>query len=495
MEPEPPDPPDPVSKSILNLINASEYISNSEFTLIDRKQYQKKKNNKLLTIKPKEKSNLKNIHLALDSLKDSSFTSTNVVAAKTKAVDSIVATENIFRTRYNDSDKGPYIVQVQLIEDSPSSGSTLHPIKFGNFLFKNNMKNILNDGIKRVGRNRLVVHFRTPLDANNFLDNNLLFEANKYKVFIPTYNICRLGVVKGIPSDWSHDDIISNIEVPSGFGKILRTRRVSRKVINNGISSWVPTQSVILTFDGQAIPARVSSFYTSIEVEQYIYPTVQCYNCCRFGHTRVQCRSKPRCYKCSLDHAGDSCIKTSNFLCINCQGMHEASDKICPEYVRQSNIKYKMSRESISYQEAAKEFGTSKQLYAEVVKKPNVISSSPSPPFPNHISPTSPTYSYKKTSYINRKPARPVSQGYDLQAHKDLINEFKLPTPNNGCALNISKNKETPHSDNLNDLLSSLINIITNSSLPDSVAISLINNISTTIYQYIKNGPDSSVEL
>lgn len=82
---------------------------------------------------------------------------------------------------YSESDSGPFIVHVQKEEES-NSGFSIRPIKFGQLLFKNNIKNIARDGIKRIGRNRVSVEFTSARDANNFVKNPLPKISTK-----PTY--------------------------------------------------------------------------------------------------------------------------------------------------------------------------------------------------------------------------------------------------------------------------------------------------------------------
>nr|XP_053618124.1 uncharacterized protein LOC128679735 [Plodia interpunctella] len=269
--------------------------------------------------------------------------------------------ESPYRTFYMQTDPGPYMVQATLISE-PMSGTTLHPLKFGSFLMKNGLGNILQDGIKRIGRNRISITFKTCSDANNFL--NVMSKNLGYKVAIPTFNICKMGLVKGIPVEWTHEDIKINLRIPDGYGPIVKSRRLSRRTVNSDSDSWTPTQSVVLTFDGQASPSRVYFFFSSIPVEQYIFPTIQCFNCCRFGHTRNNCRSKPRCSKCSGEHSGLSCLVTEH-VCVNCSQPHMATNKLCPEFNRQTNIKKHMSENSTSYQEAAKLFPF-KKTYSHV---------------------------------------------------------------------------------------------------------------------------------
>lgn len=97
----------------------------------------------------------------------------------------------ITREFYETRDYGPFIIYVELL--SPSSaessleelntGTTLHTLKFGAFLYGNNFKAILSNGIKEVGRNRLEVSFKSAVEANAFIKSNIF--ANKYKTYIP----------------------------------------------------------------------------------------------------------------------------------------------------------------------------------------------------------------------------------------------------------------------------------------------------------------------
>ncbi|KAA5660444.1 hypothetical protein F3G64_34280, partial [Pseudomonas aeruginosa] len=133
---------------------------------------------------------------------------------------------------------------------------------------------------------------------------------------------------RNIPTEWSEEEIINNISVPLGCGKILKIRRLRRKITVNDNKTFIDTESVVITFDGQVLPKRVYMCFTSLPVDLYIYPTVQCFNCRRFGHVRAQCRSKPRCFKCGQDHTGDSCnVEEENVSCCLCNGLHFAINK------------------------------------------------------------------------------------------------------------------------------------------------------------------------
>ncbi|XP_041971281.1 uncharacterized protein LOC121727470 [Aricia agestis] len=262
-----------------------------------------------------------------------------------------------------------------------------------------------------------------------------------------------MGIVRNVPVDWSMEELVENMQVPSGNGKVVRARRLSRKSMTDQNSPvWLPTQSVVLTITGQKLPPHVYCYYNSLPVEVYKLPTIQCNKCCRFGHVKAQCRSEPRCFKCSHKHEGATCTATS-LTCMHCSGPHAANDVSCPEYIRQKEIKFVMSRESISYMEASARFprvrrsfadsartsssanvNTSRQTYRQTDRQNDRQTNSPT------------TTSYRKTVYIPRRPIIPVAPGYDHEAHRNIIEEPECQSPN-GCAYP-SPNEKSPVSQN-----------------------------------------------
>ncbi|KAJ8712862.1 hypothetical protein PYW08_008166 [Mythimna loreyi] len=114
----------------------------------------------------------------------------------------------IGRVKYSATDKGSYIVHVSRLESSPNAGTTLHPVNFGKFLLFNNIANVRRDGVNKVGRNRVSVEFTAYQDANAFLSNSLLAKHG-YSASIPTFNITRMGVISGVPTDITEDEAIT----------------------------------------------------------------------------------------------------------------------------------------------------------------------------------------------------------------------------------------------------------------------------------------------
>ncbi|CAF4784818.1 unnamed protein product [Pieris macdunnoughi] len=213
-----------------------------------------------------------------------------------------------------------------------------------------------------------------------------------------------MGVVRGIPAEWSDEEVTENINLPVGCGPILKIRRMRRRIITSNGSEFKPTETVVLTFDGQILPKRIFICYTSLPVDLYIFPTIQCYNCCRFGHVKSLCRSKPKCFKCGQDHSADQCsILEEDAYCCLCQGSHFATSKRCLEFDRQKAIKESMAKSCISYAEASKIHAPiSKISYADaLLSSSNVGASTISTPQNEQSHKQSLSNSYKKTFFSN----------------------------------------------------------------------------------------------
>lgn len=377
---------------------------------------------------------------------------------------------------YSTADKGPFIIHVSREVPDPSAGSTIRPIKFGQFLSNHRVGNICADGIKSVGRNRVSVEFRSAGDANKFLDNVNLLNQYKYVASIPTFNITRMGLVRNVPVDMSMEEFAENLEVPNGCGYVVKARRLNRKSIEDSKVTWVPTQAVVLTFRGQVLPVRVFSFHTSLPVEVYQLPTIQCQNCCRFGHVKAQCRSKPRCFKCGKEHTGESCDTVeAQAYCLHCTGNHFASSRVCPELERQKSIKAFMSQNGISYEEAATHFPKLGRSYTEVAQE---IFSSPSPSSSSQQAPLSSsnsanTRSYVKTVYAKANTRAPLAKSYDKTSHNEIISTPSSSLPNGYACMS---QPQSSNDNRQNFLIETLLNILielcstTNSSLPSNVA-------------------------
>lgn len=391
---------------------------------------------------------------------------------------------------YSSEDKGPYIVHISRIEPDPAAGLSLRPIKVGSVLVHNNVGSITRDGVKSVGRNRVAVEFKTAIDANQFLTHDCL-SANKLTATVPAYNITRMGLIRGVPTEWSMSEFVEAMELPMDCGKVLKARRLNRKVINDGTASWVPTQSVVCNFSGQLLPKHVYVYHTSLPVETYLLPTIQCHNCCRFGHIKTQCRSKPRCYKCSQSHSGENCqVPVESISCLLCSGDHMATDKKCPEYSRQHTIKLLMSEHNISYFDASSQVAPVKKSYADIASAMFAPSSQTS--FRQAPSQSTPGIrSYRKTVLSTPRLRKTIPMGFDKRVHQSIVETPNSSLPN-GCAIqDQSKSFEPSANQEIINLILALVKVLSQSkqNLPNNVASKISEVINIVLNN---NGPESN---
>lgn len=376
------------------------------------------------------------------------------------------------RQAYKSTDSGPFVVHVQKIETSLTSGTYLHPVDFGRFLEKNQIHSVLDGSVQRIGRNRISLTFTDFYSANNFVTSDVV-KNNGFKAFIPSFGTTRLGLVKGIPVDWSEDEIMECIRVPIDGCPILKVRRLNYKVVVNGVPIFKPSQSCVITFDGQVLPSRVFMCFNSLVVERYYYPTVQCFSCARFGHTKNSCRSKPRCYKCGEGHTGDSCdVEEGSSPCLSCSGLHYSTNKTCPEFHRQKQIKITMAEKNISYNEAAKlHLPIRGKSYSDAAKT-SYASVSSAPMSSTNKTPNSglsSSQSYRKTVFLKPRPPPIQRQGYDRSAHQAIISNPAMPN-NNGVAYKRPYTEPSASPSSILELIQALTRLLNSPSLLPSNA-------------------------
>lgn len=479
MEEDEDRPPDP--GSILDFSDSESNTSQASITLPSRKRRPSHSlfiPSKVKTIPPIQQTSTSN------DLNPNSNTQTSTLASdNTKSTDLL----------YPASASGPFIVIVQRTEQ----GKLIHPLDFGKFLFdsKNNNLGIVNGSIKPEGRYKLSIEFNTAASANGFVKKIDSLSNHKYKSFIPSFNLTRMGLVRGIPTEIPEAEIVDALNNSHGTPKVIKARRLNYKDSTDGNKIWKPSQSVVVTFEGQSLPSRVFIYYTSLPVEVYKFPTVQCFNCCRFGHTKSVCRSPPRCYFCGEGHPFDQCPKSSNNpICINCSGAHTAVSLACPELTRQRNIKHKMATDNISYFQASKLFSPAKKSFAEMT--------SSSAPFQSTTFLNSTSSSHRETIL---KPVKPNPKYTPYLDKKQLNNILTSPNGNaksrtpNGCAINSNTSPPAlPEILNNNSfiqtLITLLISILTNNNTVPSNAADYIKSLLSCLPNDFETEQNSSVE-
>lgn len=392
------------------------------------------------------------------------------------------------------SSSAPFIVNVQRTEQ----GKIIHPLDFGKFIFssKNNNLGIVNGSIKPEGRYKLSVEFKSANFANEFVKKIDSLSNHKFKSFIPTYNLTRMGLVRGIPADLSESEIVDALNDSQVTPKIIKVRRLNYKDTSSGTTIWKPSQSVVITFEGQTLPSRVFIYYNSLPVEVYKFPTIQCFNCCRFGHSKPICRSPPRCLHCGNDHPFDQCQNSSKDpICINCKGNHTAVSLSCPELSRQKNIKQAMASDNISYFQASKLFSPAKKSFAEIASTSSSFQFTASkPPLSS---------SHRETIFKPLKTQPKFIPYIDKNKHNEFLinpngnNKSQAP---NGSALKgypsspISPKVLNENSSFIQTLITLLISILSNNNNVPSNAADYIKSLLTFIPNVSETEQNTPVE-
>lgn len=278
-------------------------------------------------------------------------TSTNISANKPRT--------NLYDLGITRSSPGPFIVY---LEHSDKNIGRLHPMGLGRKLSKAGVVDFLE--FSSVSPNRVKVSMKTPSSANKLVNNKLLADLG-LRAYIPNFLVQKQGVVRDVDVTLSEELIREFIVSPV---PVLEVRRMKKK-LDNGTLKALPL--IVVTFAGINLPTHITIDHVRCSVEESKRPLAQCNNCLRFGHRSSNCKSKARCNLCAAEHATAECeFNTSNtagyntqnlpYVCVHCQGPHQATDKKCPHREKQIKTWELMNKNNISFAEAAK------QLKAEV---------------------------------------------------------------------------------------------------------------------------------
>lgn len=262
-----------------------------------------------------------------------------------KDKDTAIVGENIKEIKfYLETDEGPFIIHA---ESKDKNIGRLHPMAVGR-IFHRNLINISKDieNISAIGKNKIKITFNNYKSANRVIRENLLDIFN-IKAFIPRYKLVRTGIIFDIDPDLEEEEIFNCIRCDS---EVISIKCLKSK---NNESMKPNSQRVKILFRGNMLPERVFIHSVSCRVMPYIQRLIQCHKCWRFGHIKIQCRSKERCKKCADEHNINAC-KNDEETCCLCYENHQADSKICEVYLKNKKIKEIMAMQNSSYEETKK---------------------------------------------------------------------------------------------------------------------------------------------
>ncbi|KFM67744.1 hypothetical protein X975_21863, partial [Stegodyphus mimosarum] len=96
---------------------------------------------------------------------------------------------------------------------------------------------------------------------------------------------------------------------------------------------------------------NIKAGYLNCPVRPYIPNPMRCFQCQRFGHSKMSCRGSITCARCSqIGHDCENC--TAAPLFVNCKGEHPAFSRLCPKWKSGKEVQTTKVKRNISYAEA-----------------------------------------------------------------------------------------------------------------------------------------------
>ena len=154
------------------------------------------------------------------------------------------------------------------------------------------------------------------------------------------------GVITGVHLSVDMEELKKHLR----GGKIKNVQRM--KATREGVKK--DSETVLIEFDGQAIPKRVFLGFMSYPVRMYVPKPLRCFNCQRFGHIAQYCKEKRRCARCGGEHEYGKCGTGVQPKCCNCGGAHSVAYGGCEVMQRENKVQKVRVERGISYAEAVK---------------------------------------------------------------------------------------------------------------------------------------------
>ncbi|KAG5336735.1 RTJK polymerase, partial [Acromyrmex heyeri] len=173
----------------------------------------------------------------------------------------IFKSPNALSCTYNNTDLS-FVVHVHtsdLDNGKDSSPVNLYPTVVGSILI-----DIGNDilEIKKSGKGRISVEFRSASAANNLVQNNVLAKHN-LKAFIPLHRIMRIGIIKDVPQEIDVNTVKEFLSSPCKVLEVIRLNKRIKVNDSGGFRGYIPRGSQGGRFSAIS-PAFSSASYANI---------------------------------------------------------------------------------------------------------------------------------------------------------------------------------------------------------------------------------------
>ncbi|XP_055951583.1 uncharacterized protein LOC129987650 [Argiope bruennichi] len=226
----------------------------------------------------------------------------------------------------------------------------------------------------------------------------------------------------------------------------------------------LPSKHYVLTFHSPKLPEFIYAGYIKLPVRHYIPNPLRCFQCQRFGHSKINYRVTLTCARCAdKGHDSQQCSATEK--CVNCGGDHPSYSRNCSRWKLEKEVTIIKIKENITYPEARRrvqmQTPTPGISYASVVQKPfctncsceNCIKQTPKPKLPvktsesdsdNSVqsiseSPKPDLSASKKTRKKKPQSSLTLKLAKRGMSHKDLSVKLQKSTSRNSVALGLAR--------------------------------------------------------
>lgn len=244
---------------------------------------------------------------------------------------------------YKHTDNGPFFVIAEQ--------KLIDPYWLGQMLLKVfKMQNILN--LDKISKEKVRIHVKDYHNANKIIKLSAFDRFKDMKMYIPKNYVYIDGIIKGIPTSISDEEINDEISSKVPIERIERLDFWDQKT-----KSLQKSTTIKLTFRSSNVPDQVYLYLVPNRVELYIQKPLFCQVCLSYGHTKKYCHTEtPLCRICTkpIHDQTMECQPT----CKDCTVAfpnnkdHLTAAFICPTYKFQREVKRTMIIKKVTFKEA-----------------------------------------------------------------------------------------------------------------------------------------------
>ena len=123
------------------------------------------------------------------------------------------------------------------------------------------------------------------------------------------------------------------------------------RIVSKRNGNLVPNHTFRITFNSTTLPKDVKIGYMNVKVRPFIPNPRRCFNCQKYGHSKLRCQGTAVCAKCGQEgHEYETC--TNDPHCLHCNGNHPASSQECPVWKREKQIVELVFTQKLTFYEA-----------------------------------------------------------------------------------------------------------------------------------------------